>query len=46
MSVASRSAAAPRAHLHAIKSRKIGAGGEAKSDLTSESKRDPEKVSY
>ncbi|XP_056684280.1 uncharacterized protein [Spinacia oleracea] len=43
VSVASRSAAAPRAHLHAIKSRKIGAGGEAKSDLTSESKRDPEK---
>ncbi|XP_021749566.1 CWF19-like protein 2 [Chenopodium quinoa] len=43
VSVASHIAAAPRAHLHAIKSRRMGAGGEAKSDSNNESKRGIEK---
>ncbi|KAL2932506.1 CWF19-like protein 2 [Bienertia sinuspersici] len=40
VSVASHSAAAPRAHLHAIKSRRMGGTGEAKSDSSNQSKRD------
>lgn len=38
VSVASRNAAAPRAHLHAIKSRKMGASEELKSDSKNQSK--------
>ncbi|KMT18469.1 hypothetical protein BVRB_2g026120 isoform A [Beta vulgaris subsp. vulgaris] len=43
VSVTSRRAAAPRAHLHAIKSRKIESGGEVKSDSNDQSQRDTKK---
>ena len=42
--MASRNAAAPRAHLHAIKSRKMGAPEEIKSDPNDRFKGDAEKV--
>lgn len=43
-SVVSRGAAPSRAHLHAIKSRRMGAAGDVKSDSNNQSEKDSERV--